>query len=132
MAPQLTDFGAVARSYPDVQFILPLMGWPIDVTEAGRSRWKRDTKLLSDCANVAVKIFGMECIFGLGWTMDQIRPWILDLVEVFGPEHCMFASHMPIARLGCSFDQLYAAYRGVVSDFARSGVRFLAQGFSPG
>lgn len=128
MAPQLPDFGAVARSYPDIQFILPLMGWPIDVTEAGRSSWKRDMKLVSNCPNVAVKIFGMECIFGLGWIMDQVRPWILDLVELFGPDRCMFGSHIPIARLACSFHQLYGAYRAVVSDFTQAEKQKLFSG----
>jgi hypothetical protein len=27
--------------------------------------------------NVAVKIFEIECIFGLDWTVDEIRPWTL-------------------------------------------------------
>ena len=120
MSPQLADFAEVARSYPDIQFVLPLMGWPIDVTVAGRDRWKRDMKLVSNCPNVAVKIFGMECIFGLGWTIDQIRPWILDLIELFRPERCMYASHMPIARLSCSFQQLYGAYLDVVSELSAS------------
>jgi predicted TIM-barrel fold metal-dependent hydrolase len=118
MSPQLADFAAVARSYPDIQFVLPLMGWPTDVTAAGRDLWKRDMKPVSDCANVAVKIFGMECIFGLGWTTNQIRPWILDLIELFGPARCMYASHMPIARLGCTFQRLYGAYLDVVSDLS--------------
>jgi predicted TIM-barrel fold metal-dependent hydrolase len=120
MSPQLPDFAAVARSYPDIQFILPLMGWPIDVTDAGRRLWKRDIKLPSDCPNVAVKLFGMECIFGLKWTTDQIRPWILDLIELFGPERCMFASHMPIAKLAGGFQRLYGAYFDVVSEFTRT------------
>jgi len=34
-APQLPEFTAVVNSYPDTQFILPVMGWPIDLTEAG-------------------------------------------------------------------------------------------------
>jgi hypothetical protein len=36
-----------------------------------------------------IKIFGMECIFGIRWTVAQIRPWILDTVELFGPDRCM-------------------------------------------
>jgi site-specific DNA recombinase len=37
---------------------------------------------ISGCENVAVKIFGMECIFGLDWTVDRVRPWILDTIAV--------------------------------------------------
>src|ERR1700757_1326764 len=34
--------------------------------------------------------------FGLKWTLDQVRPWILHTIDSFGPARCMFASHMPI------------------------------------
>jgi predicted TIM-barrel fold metal-dependent hydrolase len=67
---QLPDLKVVASSYPDIQFILPVMGWPIDLTGAGHRTWKRDMEALSKCENVAVKIFGMECIFGISWTAD--------------------------------------------------------------
>jgi predicted TIM-barrel fold metal-dependent hydrolase len=117
-APQLSDFTDVASAYPDIQFILPLMGWPIDLSEAGHRDWKADMKTLSRCENVAVKIFGLECIFGLRWTLEQVRPWILDTLELFGPDRCMFASHMPIALLACSFRHLYSAYFEVVAGFS--------------
>ena len=128
LAPQLPEFTAVASSYPDVQFILPLMGWPIDLTEEGYRDWKRDLKTLSGCENVAVKIFGMECIFGLDWTVDRVRPWILDTIECFRPERSMFASHMPIAKLACSFQDLYRAYADIVSGFSASEALRYSQG----
>ena len=71
----------------------------------------------------AIKIFGMECIFGIRWTVAQIRPWILDTVEFFGPDRCMFASHLPICKLACSVQQLYAAYLEVIADFSVSEKR---------
>jgi predicted TIM-barrel fold metal-dependent hydrolase len=99
---------------------VPLLGWPIDLTAAAHRTWKHDMEALSDCENVAVKIFGMEYIFGLDWTTDQIRPWIFETIDSFRPGRCMFASHMPIAKLACSFQDLYSAYLDVVSDFSSS------------
>jgi predicted TIM-barrel fold metal-dependent hydrolase len=46
----------------------------------------------------------MECIFGIHWTVAQIRPWILDTVELFGPDRCMFASHLPICNVPAAFN----------------------------
>jgi predicted TIM-barrel fold metal-dependent hydrolase len=125
MSPQLADFASVASAYPDIQFILPLIGWPIDLAEEGRRRWKSGMKALSHSENVAVKIFGMECIFGLDWKIGQVRPWILDTIELFTPERSMFASHMPIAKLACSFQHLYEAYFDIVSSFSISEKRKL-------
>ena len=67
------------------------------------------------CKNVSVKIFGMECIFGVKWTIQQFRPWILETIVCFGAHRCMFASHMPITLLACSFRELYCAYLDIVS-----------------
>jgi len=74
LAPDLPELAAAARLYPGMQFILPLMGWPIDLTYSGHRAWQRDMKILSDCRNVAVNIIAMECIFGFNWTVDQVRP----------------------------------------------------------
>jgi hypothetical protein len=35
------QFASVAVSYPDIQFVLPVMGWPIDLTNEGHETWKR-------------------------------------------------------------------------------------------
>jgi len=124
-ASQLPDLAAVAAAYPDLQFVLPVMGWPIDLTNDGQAAWKRSLAKVGECPNVAVKIFALECIFGLSWTVPQVRPWILQTIDIFGPSRCMFASHMPICKLACSIEQLYAAYIEVIRDFSMSEKRQL-------
>ena len=36
--PQLA---AVAAAFPEIDFVLPVMGWPVDVSDAGRAAWRR-------------------------------------------------------------------------------------------
>ncbi|WP_028218687.1 amidohydrolase family protein [Paraburkholderia oxyphila] len=117
-ASQLHDLASLASAFPDQQFVLPVMGWPVDLTSAGEAAWQHGMTAVAACPNVAVKIFGLECIFGIHWTVDQVRAWILKAIEIFGPERCMFASHMPICTLACSFAQLYRAYFRIVEDFS--------------
>ena len=73
---------------------------------------------ISEYPNVAVKIFGLECIFGIRWTVPQVRPWILETIAAFGPARCMFGSHMPLCTLACSIQQLYEAYFEIIAGFA--------------
>jgi predicted TIM-barrel fold metal-dependent hydrolase len=124
-ATQLAGLTSVARNFPDLRFILPLMGWPIDLTEQGFHVWRSDMAALARCENVAVKIFGAECIFGLHWTVAQIRPWVLATIELFGPARCMFASHMPIAALSRPIQDVYKAYEEIVEGFTSSERRCL-------
>lgn len=114
---QLRDLAAVAAAFPELRFVVPVMGWPVDLSEDGHVAWRRDLGAVAACPNVMLKIFGLECIFGVRWTTAQVRPWVLDAIAIFGPERCMFASHMPICRLACSFAQLYAAYGEIIAGF---------------
>lgn len=122
---QLADFLSVAREHPQIQFVLPLMGWPVDLTSEGHVQWKRALTSLATCSNVAVKIFGLECIFGIHWTVSQVRPWVLDVIDIFGPGRCMFASHTPICMLACTVEQLYSAYLEIISGFSQSEKLYL-------
>jgi predicted TIM-barrel fold metal-dependent hydrolase len=117
-APQLPDLYEVVRLYPDIGFTLAVMGWPLDLSPAGYARWRHDLAALGRCANVRAEIAAIECIFGMGWQREQIAPWVLSVVEMFGPARCMFGSHMPIAALSQGFERLYDAYQEIVAGFS--------------
>ena len=119
-APQLPDLLKVVRLYPDVGFTLAVLGWPIDLSPAGFMRWRKDVAELSRCENVCASISAVECIFGMQWTLEQVSPWIRSLIEMFGPNRCMFGSHMPIAALSVGFERTYTAYQELVADLSES------------
>jgi predicted TIM-barrel fold metal-dependent hydrolase len=52
-----------------------------------------------------------------------VRPWILDAIEVFGPDRCMRGSHMPICKLAWSFAELYAACFEIIDGFTMTEKR---------
>lgn len=110
-ATQFADLTTVARSFPALRFVLPLIGWPIDLTQQGFRTWRSDMAGLARCENVAVKIFGAESIFDLGWTVPQV---------LFGPALCM-----SIAALSRGVRDVYKAYEEIVESFTLSERRCL-------
>jgi len=119
-APQLPALHDIVRQHPDISFTLAVMGWPLDLSAAGYARWRHDLAALSRCANVCAEISAIECIFGMGWHREQIAPWVLSVIEMFGPARCMFGSHMPIASLSWGFERLYDAYQEIVAGFSQA------------
>ena len=117
-SPQLSDLHDVVRLHPEIGFTLAVMGWPLDLSPAGYARWRNDLAVLSRCANVRAEIAAIECIFGMSWHREQIAPWVLSIIEMFGPARCMFGSHMPIAGLSWGFERLYDAYQEIVAGFS--------------
>jgi predicted TIM-barrel fold metal-dependent hydrolase len=117
-APQLSDLPGVTRLYPDIGFTLAVMGWPLDLSPTGYMQWRHDLAVLSRCANVRIEIAAIECLFGMGWRLEEVAPWVLSVIELFGPARSMFGSHMPIAGLSVGFERLYDAYQEIVARFS--------------
>lgn len=117
-APQLSDLPDVTRLYPDVGFTLAVMGWPLDLSPSGYMQWRHDLAVLSRCENVCIEIAAIECLFGMDWREEDVAPWILSIIDVFGPARCMFGSHMPIAGLSVGFERLYDAYQEIAAGFS--------------
>ncbi|ARB93934.1 amidohydrolase family protein [Legionella longbeachae] len=114
-----------AKKFPSIKFALHCLGWPLDQSQTGFSKWKTDMQSLSQCNNVYVKITAIECIFGLEWSLTQITPWIKATVDIFSPTRCMFGSHLPVTKCSKGAKALYEAYQSIVKDFSLQEQQFL-------
>ncbi|HVT36518.1 MAG TPA: amidohydrolase family protein, partial [Nevskiaceae bacterium] len=88
---------------------------------------KRGMALLAKQPNVAVKISGLAMI-DRTWTTDSIRPFVLDTIDLFGPQRAMFASNFPVDKLYGNFGQHFEAYSSIVADFSDAERRALFAG----
>jgi predicted TIM-barrel fold metal-dependent hydrolase len=113
---QMTDAAALARAYPEVLMILNHTGMPVDRDQEGLLRWKQGMRELAEAPNVVVKISGLGTV-DWNWTVNSIRPFVLETIEVFGVSRCMFASNFPVDKLFSDFDTLYAAYYKITKGF---------------
>ena len=124
---QMPDVAALARRYPDIQFILDHAGMPAERTPDEMESWRRQMKQLAGCPNIAVKLSGYG-MMDLKWTAETIRPFVLQPIEWFGVERAMFGSNFPVDRLMASYDRLWNAYREIVTDFTLDEQRALMRG----
>lgn len=113
---QMHDAAALAHAYPDVPIILNHAGMPVDRDEGGLDLWCRGLRELAAAPNVAAKISGLG-VADRHWTVESIRPFVLETIEAFGVSRCMFASNFPVDKLWSDFDRLYAAFREITRPF---------------
>ena len=59
------------------------------------------------------------------WTVESIRPFLLEAIELFGTDRCLFASDSPTDKLFAPFDQHLEAYHAIVADFSEDERRDL-------
>ena len=64
----------------------------------------------------------------VNWTVDSIRPFVLDPIDWFGPQRAMFASNFPVDRLMADYDRLWNGYRTIVAGFSEAEQEALFRG----
>lgn len=115
----LEEAAEVARAFPGTRIVLNHTGFPWDRSDAGLALWRRGMLALAEAPNVHLKISCL-CLPDGPWTLDSNRPIVLEAIEIFGVERCMFASNYPVDRLRASYDLIYDSFKTIVADFTRT------------
>jgi predicted TIM-barrel fold metal-dependent hydrolase len=114
--PEQMSAGAdLADEYPNTPLVLNHSGLP-DVTNFDEfAHWRAGIRELALRPNVFAKISG----FGMldrQWTLNSIRPFVLETIDAFGLERCMFASNFPIDKMNRSFDEIFGTFFAIVGN----------------
>lgn len=112
---QMASAARLAAAHPGTPIILNHTGMPVDRDDAGLALWRKGMALLAEQSNVSVKISGLG-IVDHHWTEASIRPFVLETIETFGVDRCMFASDVPTDKLYAGFDVIMAAFSHITAD----------------
>lgn len=118
---QMPAAAKLAAAHPGTTLILNHAGMPVDRSADGMRLWSSGMAQLAEQPNVAVKISGLG-IADHDWTEDSIRPIVLETIDRFGVERCMFASDVPTDKLYAGFDRILGAFSRITANFT-SGER---------
>jgi predicted TIM-barrel fold metal-dependent hydrolase len=112
---QAAAAASVIQSNPDIQFIVNHTGMWVNRSDVhGWREWRTSLRTLALCDNTAIKLSGLA-MFDHRWTLESFRPLVLEAIECFGMDRCMFASNFPIDGLHATFPVLWQAYAHIVS-----------------
>jgi predicted TIM-barrel fold metal-dependent hydrolase len=113
---QMDEAAALAQAHADTQIIINHAGMFVDRSSvAGYRAWRDGLRKLAGCPNVTVKLSGFA-MFDHQWTVESLRPYVLETIDTFGVERAMFASNFPVDRLFGSYEDLWRAYASIVAD----------------
>jgi predicted TIM-barrel fold metal-dependent hydrolase len=102
----LSEAARLIERHPEIPVALNHTGFPWDRSEAGLAAWRAEMTALARIPWVHVKLseLGLKTA---PWTVESNRRVVLEAVEIFGVERCMWASNFPPASLRVGFrDQL--------------------------
>jgi predicted TIM-barrel fold metal-dependent hydrolase len=116
-SPQMQQARDLACDNPDIQFVLCHTGQPADRSRTGIDGWQRGMRVIAEMPNVCVKISGLG-MFDRQWTVDSLRPFIMDAIEIFGVRRCMFGSNFPVDGMMSSYHGLWSAFSEITVHFS--------------
>ncbi|MFC3505610.1 amidohydrolase family protein [Micromonospora krabiensis] len=110
-ADQLPAVARAARELPELRFVLDHLGKPrIRDGASGLAEWAGPIAELGALPNVTAKLSGLvtEADWA-GWRVADLRPFVAEAVERFGPERLMFGSDWPVCRLAADYRTVLSA-----------------------
>jgi predicted TIM-barrel fold metal-dependent hydrolase len=116
---QLPQAAGVLEAFPDIPAVLNHTGFPWDRSEDGLAAWRGDMQEVARCPQLFVKLSELG-LRDKAWDYEENRRIILETIDMFGVERCMFASNFPVAGLRIDFDSLYTAYKSMVGEFSET------------
>ena len=111
---QLPATHELIAAFPETTFVLEAVGWPVDLTAEGFSRWEERLTAVSRFPNVVLKLQGIALIFGT--SREAIGKWIRTALSIFGAGRCMFASHYPIDHLLWDTETMVSTVQAALGD----------------
>ena len=133
--PQNKEFLALARACPETTIILDHFGTPMGTCRFAGTRedrfgqWQEEMAAIAECPNVVVKLGGLAMpVNGFGWDGRAMPPgsdefveaqahYYHHMIEVFGPERCMFESNFPVDKLSVSYVVYWNAMKKIASRY---------------
>ena len=114
----------IVRLIPNTKVIINHAGFPWDRTEQGMKYWRKGIKLMSLEPNTFIKLseFGVK---DKDWNYSQNEQIIKELIDLFSPQRCMFASNFPVSKIKISFKDLYNNYKKIVKSFSADEKKWL-------
>ena len=105
------------KLHPNILNIIDHAGTPRQRDSEYLDHWRNGLKLLASLDNIVMKISGLG-MFDQQWTTESIRPLVLDCVDIFGVDRCIFASNFPVDRLFSSYEKVWTSYFEITNEFS--------------
>lgn len=119
----------LAHHWPDVTIVLGHAGQPAQRDGDYLATWSAAlSEVARSAPNVVLKLSAIASSADPNWTVDTLRPVVLQAIEAFGADRCMFASNWPIDRLYGEYERLIDAYRTIASELDNEAQSALLHG----
>jgi L-fuconolactonase len=127
---QLASAARAAAALPELRFVLDHLGKPeVRAGPAGLARWRGPFAALAEQSNVTAKVSGLvtEADWA-SWRSRDLRPFVREAVDRFGPDRLMFGSDWPVCLLAGSYGRVRGALLEALSPLSEAAATAILGG----
>lgn len=102
LARQMQDAAELVARVPHTRLVIDHLGKP-DIAGGELSHWRRHLERLAQVPEVWCKLSGLVTEADHdSWTVEQLRPYVSEALEVFGPGRVLWGSDWPVVTNAAS------------------------------
>lgn len=110
---------------PELRVAICHLASPWDRSAEGMNRWRTWMKRFAALPNTVMKISGLT-MFTKQWNEQEFYRWADAALEIFGARRCMLGSNFPVDSLYVSYEDLFEAWKKLVSQCSPQEAVYLA------
>ncbi len=98
----------MTRDMPELKVVLNHLGNP-PVPENGWEPWATLIARAAELRNMSIKLSaGLALVIKWKWSTEEIRRYVIHVLELFDPDRVMAGSNWPVVELGGTFDEVWS------------------------
>ncbi len=115
----LADIATLGERHPALTIVIDHLGKPpIGGDDAARAAWRG---LIAECAanpRTVAKVSGLYASVGPldSWTVDAVRPFVDDAIDLFGADRLLYGGDWPISELAGGYARTWDAVTVILAD----------------
>jgi L-fuconolactonase len=105
---------SLLERHPDMRVIVDHGAKP-QIRDRAFDGWATDLRTIAANSSALVKLSGLVTEAQPDWTLDDLRPYVDHLIEVFGPDRMVYGSDWPVVRMAADYDPWFQAARDLTA-----------------
>ncbi len=116
----LKHAATLGKALPDLPMVIDHLAKP-RIKDHALDDWLPHFRAAAQCPNIYCKLSGMATEADWKhWTPADLKPYVEQALELFGPERCMYGSDWPVCELAGTYEQIYGAVKELVGPLSKS------------
>ena len=119
--PQLPSCIKTVEAFPNMRFVLDHISKP-EIRNQGFDEWAvLIRKFRNQRGHVWCKLSGMVTEANWqSWTAEDLKPYVHEVLDVFGTDRCMFGTDWPVCLVAASYERVVDALQECIKDLSEA------------